>query len=77
MATNAYQEMWNRRKRARWAQFDRKQKAIKDALEKAKKLCTCCKQELSLSQFDEDHRSMTGYASVCKQCKSSRTKKKG
>lgn len=77
MSNNPYQDRWDRIHLSRIIKSSQHKKAVHNALEKAKKLCTCCKQELSLSQFDEDHKSTTGYASVCKQCKSSRLKKKG
>lgn len=46
-------------------------KAVYHSLKKAHKLCTCCGKELSLLNFHVDRKSMTGYSSVCKQCKRS------
>lgn len=42
---------------------------IKEALAKGHKMCTTCNQELSLSSFDVDKKTFTGYSSWCKDCK--------
>jgi superfamily II helicase len=75
MYNNPYQDRWDRIHLSRLIKYKNHEKAVQHTLTKAKKVCTHCKQEKSFSDFDEDSRSMTGYASVCKECKSSRRKK--
>ncbi len=52
-----------------------KKKAIKEALNKGHKLCTSCNEEKSLSEFNVDKKTYTGYSTWCKNCKKTYNKK--
>lgn len=69
-ASPKYQE----RKAAQKASFLKK-KAIKEAMDKGHKLCTSCNQEKSLSDFNVDKKTFTGYSTWCKSCKKDYNKK--
>ncbi len=52
-----------------------KKKSIKEALAKGHKLCTSCNEEKSLSEFNVDKKTFTGYSTWCKECKKTYNKK--
>lgn len=52
-----------------------RKKAIKEALNKGHKLCTACNEEKSLSDFNVDKKTFTGYSTWCKSCKKEYNKK--
>ena len=62
------------RKAAQKASFLKK-KAIKEAMDKGHKLCTACNEEKSLSDFNVDKKTFTGYSTWCKSCKKDYNKK--
>ena len=59
-----YQE---RKRRSKLAQEAKKE--VKSSLSKGIKLCTKCNEEKSLTMFDKDKTTYTGYSSWCKCCK--------
>jgi hypothetical protein len=52
-----------------------KKKAIQEATNKGHKLCTACNEEKSLSDFNVDKKTFTGYSTWCKSCKKDYNKK--
>ena len=53
----------------------KRKSAIKEALAKGHKLCTACNEEKSLSDFNVDKKTFTGYSTWCKECKRTYNKK--
>lgn len=71
MIKNEYQQMWDDRKAERQKKAAERRKEVKKALRMAHKLCTQCGETKSFLEFNVDKKAMTGYSSVCKQCKRS------
>lgn len=69
-ASEAYQALKERQKASREAKAK-----IKEAMAKGHKLCTACNEEKSLSDFNVDKKTFTGYSTWCKSCKKDYNKK--
>lgn len=69
-ASDAYKALKARQKASREARAK-----IKEAAEKGHKLCTACNEEKSLSNFNVDKKTLTGYSTWCKSCKKEYNKK--
>ena len=69
-----YTEPYGRSPNASPKYQDRKA-AIKEAMDKGHKLCTACNEEKSLSDFNVDKKTFTGYSTWCKSCKKDYNKK--
>lgn len=69
-ASEAYQALKERQKASREAKAK-----IKEAMSKGHKLCTACNEEKSLSDFNVDKKTFTGYSTWCKACKKDYNKK--
>lgn len=69
-ASEAYQALKERQKASREAKAK-----IKESMAKGHKLCTSCNEEKSLSDFNIDKKTFTGYSTWCKSCKKEYNKK--
>jgi len=69
-ASEAYKALKERQKASREAKAK-----IKEAMAKGHKLCTACNEEKSLSDFNVDKKTFTGYSTWCKSCKKEYNKK--
>lgn len=71
--TNLSMSPENRREKQ--AEVYKRKKSIKEALANGHKLCTSCNETKSLSDFNVDKKTFTGYSTWCKDCKRTYNKK--